>query len=663
MTGAQPRDPGRRAGLLLALLLALVSAVLYAGFARAPAVESVEAQTLDWRFRLRGPAAPGPETALVLIDDRTIAARGRWPLSRRDLATAVRLLSGDGARVVAFDLLLAEPETAPAEAAPPGPDESLAAAMAEAGDVVLPFAFAVAPGRADAGEVPDWITRAAYRVVRLPDGRRPALALEPEGLILPLPGLGARAKPAHVTVLRDADGVLRHDLPALLLGEAAYPSLPVEAARLYFGLAPDQVALTFGESLRLGDRVLPLDGLSRLPVDFYGPRGSFETHSFQDLVEGRLPPGLFRDRIVLIGAAAVGAGDSFATPLAGALPGAEYFATVTDNLLRGRALERSDRTDALDFLAVLLCGLLTAALFRLRALWLAALGSAVLAAGWFALAQYAFATAGLWLNLVFPLAAIALNGAVFGGLRVFGEGRRRARAERERDNLARFVPAKMARALAESDRPFELDRPQAAAVLFVDLAGFTTLSETMAPAEATALLRDFHRRVEEAAHAHRGTIDKFLGDGAMVHFGLLEPRLEDARDALACARALAEVVEVWNAELEAAGRPPLGIGVGVHYGPVTAGAVGGESQLQFTVTGDTVNVASRLEALTREQGVTILASDAAVAAARAAPGGIEVLAGFTELPARQLRGRARPLGLWAWPGEQAAAASGAGASI
>ena len=168
----------------------------------------------------------------------------------------------------------------------------------------------------------------------------------------------------------------------------------------------------------------------------------------------------------------------------------------------------------------------------------------------------------------------------------------------------------------------------------------------MRPEEVIDLLRAFHRLTEKAVFGHDGTLDKYIGDGLMATFGTPAPGPRDATNALRCARALIEATDGWGRERRARGLPAVRIGVGAHYGPVLLGEVGGERVVEFTVTGDTVNVASRLEALTRTLEVDVVVSEDL--ARRALVEGGAALAGFRPAPPQTLRGRAEPLAIRTW---------------
>ncbi|MDJ0950336.1 MAG: adenylate/guanylate cyclase domain-containing protein [Alphaproteobacteria bacterium] len=223
---------------------------------------------------------------------------------------------------------------------------------------------------------------------------------------------------------------------------------------------------------------------------------------------------------------------------------------------------------------------------------------------------------------------------------------RQARAERERGNLSRYFPPNMVDDLARLDSPLGPVRQQRVAVLFADIVGFTRLSENQPPEAVIQLLRAFDARMEQEVFAFGGTLDKYLGDGIMATFGTPRSGERDAVNAVACARALVRSVEAWNEERRRRGEPPIRIGVGAHIGPVVLGDVGGERRLEFAVIGDTVNVASRLEQLTRKLDTPIVISAALAEEARR-QGGEAALADFIPGEASWvLRGREQAVSVW-----------------
>jgi adenylate cyclase len=223
----------------------------------------------------------------------------------------------------------------------------------------------------------------------------------------------------------------------------------------------------------------------------------------------------------------------------------------------------------------------------------------------------------------------------------------RAEAERARGNLARYFSPKVVDVLAERDEPLGRVRRQAVGVLFADLVGFTAMAEDMAPEEVMALLRAFHGRMEEEVFRHGGCLEKFIGDALLATFGIPDVGQRDATDTLACARGMLAALEAWNRERAAAGQPPLRMGLGLHYGQVVAGDIGSQRSMAFATVGDTTNVTSRLQALTRELDTSIVTSGALVAAVEREAADPALLKGLTARGSNVLRGRDTPIELWA----------------
>ena len=223
--------------------------------------------------------------------------------------------------------------------------------------------------------------------------------------------------------------------------------------------------------------------------------------------------------------------------------------------------------------------------------------------------------------------------------------RRQASTERERGNLARYFSPNVVDGLATLDEPLGPVRQQDVAVLFADIVGFSTYAERASPERVISLLRSHFERLGDKVFAHGGTIDKYIGDALMATFGTPKPGAEDATQALRCARDVLASLAAWNHERAALGGDPVQIGIGLHYGPVVLGNIGSERRLEFTVIGDTVNVASRLEKLTRNLGVDLVVSEDLVAAVRR-EGGETALDGLIQSDAMPLRGRDGLVPVW-----------------
>jgi adenylate cyclase len=226
--------------------------------------------------------------------------------------------------------------------------------------------------------------------------------------------------------------------------------------------------------------------------------------------------------------------------------------------------------------------------------------------------------------------------------------RLRAAAERARNNLSRYFSPNLVPMLADRDEPLGAVRRQSVAVLFADIVGFTSMAEGMAPEAVVAMLREYHERMTAPIFACGGTIEKYIGDEIFAVFGLPEPADADAANSLKCADMMLAALDAWNKERCARGEPSLAIGIGLNYGPAVLGDVGSEHSFSFTVIGDTVNTAHRLQALTRSLETPLVVSDALVCAVRK---GLAETAGacpsqLQDRGEQALRGRAGTVRIW-----------------
>jgi adenylate cyclase len=224
----------------------------------------------------------------------------------------------------------------------------------------------------------------------------------------------------------------------------------------------------------------------------------------------------------------------------------------------------------------------------------------------------------------------------------------RAAAERARNNLSRYFSPNLVEMLAARDEPLGAVRRQTVAVLFADIVGFTSMAEQMMPEAVVRMLREYHERMTAPIFACGGTIDKYIGDEIFAVFGVPEATVEDAANALKCADKMLMALECWNEEREPRGEPRLAIGIGLNYGPAVLGDVGSEHSFSFTVIGDTVNTASRLQRLTRSLETPLVVGDALVEAVNS--GGSNIAAALArqlhDRGEQALRGRAGAVKIW-----------------
>lgn len=248
--------------------------------------------------------------------------------------------------------------------------------------------------------------------------------------------------------------------------------------------------------------------------------------------------------------------------------------------------------------------------------------------------------------MVFMLTAITLGVSIrrFDALLMSN-----ASLERERANLSRYFSPNVVAQLSQNDDPLKEIKRQNTAVLFVDIVGFTAHSERLSPYDVITLLREFHSRMEREVFRHSGTLDKYLGDGLMATFGTPAAGDYDASNAVACACAMQDNIKDWNTDRKRRGEPPIHIGVGVHYGETLLGDIG-VNQLEYAVIGTAVNVASRLEGLTRVLNSQVIVSDDVYVQCSKEGQTKEAWEGFHRVENQIVRGIQKPITVWSLAG-------------
>lgn len=599
-----------------------------------PLTQSFENRLLDLRFVLRGTRPVDDAFTIVAIDEQTVNTIGMAAPMRAALAQAMRIIADAKPRVVAVDLLFLDITSA---------DRDLARMLARVDPLVLAIAATNQPAAIEDKHPPELdaaIERSAFAIVlERPATPRPASRRQ---ILLPLPGLAQTGHLAHVNIERSADGGARRLPTALRVAPDTYlPALPVRVASAALGVAWTEVTLHAGSRLDLGPRSLEIDAFDRIVINHPAGTTNWRIVPLTKLLTDSDASAYLSDRIVFVGSTAESLSDYFSTPFSPALSGVEILATATQNLIAGDEIIRNMSTVAL---SVLLAGAAATALYagagiRQRGLWLTATVCIWITA--LAGLHLAFVIERLWLDAMTVIPALVIGSAAAAGRRLALVDRSRARMQSERTNLSRYVHPALADLLASSDRLAFDRRMQTATVLFVDVAGFTSRMEQVDPIAVAGFLSDLHRFYEDTASTHTGLVVDYQGDGAVIVFGLPEPTTDDARSALACARALLGETDRLRSDLFADSGLPLR--VSVHTGPVAAAVLGGRFS-QVSVAGDTVNVASRLQEVAKIEGVTLVVTSAVLVAAGIDP--LDRKTAFRPLKQEATRGRSEILDLF-----------------
>jgi len=592
------KTEGRR---LAPFLIGLLLTLLFAGamHLRPPFLENIEAKLLDYRFRLRG-ALPPPETVVIAaIDEKSIGRLGRWPWDRDVMARLVERLDGAGAGVIVFDVIFSEAERH---------DPILGLAIGNAGNVLLPMVFDFdQPAKAtDTGN--KLLQRSAFATLLNPEkfaGHNPIAASH---VLLPVTELIREAMQlGHINMFPDDDGTLRWEPLIIAHDGYLYPSLALQAAAMYLGVPHDRVTVQATEGIEVGRRHVPTDPWGRTLIPYYGPHHTFPHLSIADILDGTIKPEQLGNKIVLIGATAVGIYDLRVTPFSAAMPGVEKHASVIASILDERPLQAVSRP--LNLAVLLLSGLLASLLLtRFKAV---AVSSAVTFSGLGLLAvagQYLFAARGLWLHLTYP----ALNLiSLYTGITAYQYAVEEKNARQVRAMFSNYVTERVVNELIKHPEMAKLggDRREIT-MLFSDIRGFTSFSEKHSPEEVVLILNEYLGEMTNIVFHWEGTLDKFIGDAILAFWGAPMAQDDQAERAMRCAlhmvRRLEELQQKWRAE----GRPLLDCGIGLNTGEVLVGNIGAEGKkMDYTVIGDHVNLASRVESLTKKYNAHILLTD------------------------------------------------------
>jgi len=631
-------------------------------------VYRMEWSSLDTRFQFRGRTRTDPHIIIVDVDQESQEQLGRWPFPRIHFAHLLDALREDGARVVAFDMTFSKPDqtvlplqelsgelaaeqkkgrtVSPAilstlenKEKQYNYDQQVAEAIQHFGNVVLGSYFLYT--KADLAGVSsqsldEYANQIAYfpfpqvRPLASANGetdRVKTIQLYEDLNYLPR---GAEANAAIFTeavaakkgvgffnVFLDADSVVRHVPLAIPYGRDPdranwdfYASLEVQAVRLYLGLSDEQVALTYGGSgivgVEFGKQIfVRTDDISRLLVNYHGPARTYPYVSFGNVALRKFPPGTFKDKIVLVGASATGIGDLRATPFGGLdFPGTEIHANVIDNILNQKFIVHRGLQALTDVGFIILFGVpLGIWLAMVQPRWMI-LGLAFLFP--FAGIVYWAFLHGWWLNFIVPAVFVLIpNVSLVALYRVLIEEQEKRKV---RGAFQQYLSPEVIRRLL-SDPERVKPRKTEVSVLFSDIRGFTTISETLDAQTLADLLNSYLTEMTRIIFRHQGTLDKYIGDAVMAIWGAPfdEPNHAE-RCCLSAVSMLARLNEL-QAQWRVQGSPVLEIGVGINTGIASVGNMGSSLRYGYTALGDAVNLAARLEALNKEYGTQILISE------------------------------------------------------
>ncbi len=486
---------------------------------------------------------------VIGIDDHSLEQLGRWPWPRGYHAEFLQTIASGNPAAIGFDVIFSEPSSAEEDAA-------LAGTLQQIPQLVLPV-YGTFPATAARGQ------------------------LEADRLTTPLPEFLGQATLGHVNTFPDDRGTVRQT--ALQIGYAGEP------------IKSFAWALYEKYQQRVGEPVadVPVDDWGRMQINYTGVPGAFAPLSYAQVLNGDVPPEYFTDAIVLIGPYALGIGDYFFTPLASHDPmfGVEIHANIVQNLLSGDFKHRS--AFVVDLLILLLAAVLAHLLFtRLRPGW-GALAMFGLAGSYLFGSRQAYAR-GVILPLFYPIALLLVSYFVTLAYRYLAEMFERRRVT---DVFGRYVaPQVVNLILAEGESGLRLGGSRRdLTALFVDIRGFTPLSERAKPEEVVEILNSYLNLCAKSIFEVGGTLDKFIGDATMALFNAPLDLPDHAFKAVQAAWTMQQGSQRLRADLEQRFGRTVQFGIGLNSGEAVVGNIGAEFRMDYTAIGDVINTAARLE--------------------------------------------------------------------
>ncbi len=624
---------GVSAFIIIGLAVSIVTTFLYV--VRLDSIHLFDLKLNDIMLRARDAATPPSKVVIVAVDEKSVNELGRWPWKRSRMASLIRNL--DEAGVVAFDMVFSEQENLTN-------DTELRDAITEHGNVVLGYFF-----RNDSTSEPNKVSleqmqRSKISLVRYLDdevaqaGKLPLQQYRGVEPNISMVGTGA-AGFGSFNIVPEDDGLYRVAKLMYSHDGFIYPVLSVEALRRYLGDEFVVTAASYGiDSLNLGSYDIPLSDDGGFTLNFYGKGGTFSTYSAVDVINGVVPEEAFRDKVVFVGVTEKAVYDIRATPIDPTYPGVEVHATIVGNVLDGRYLLSDGRTIFLNVLLILLVPIILSVLIsRVHRTYV----SLIIFAGFFVALSgaifFIFSTYSLVVSLLYPLISLSVT-------YMSAEAYRNVVVEKKskfyKKAFSTYVPPQLVTEIIKDPESLKLGGvKREITVLFSDIRGFTTLSERIPPEELVALLNDYLTPMTEIVFEEEGTLDKYIGDAIMALFNA--PIEIPGHPKRACTAALSMINRIPELNLEWAkrGLPPIYIGIGLNTGEAVVGNMGADLRFDYTAIGDMVNLASRLEGMTKVYGVEIVASEYTVKGAKD-----EFL--FRELDYVRVKGKEKPVAIY-----------------
>ncbi|MFA6014555.1 MAG: adenylate/guanylate cyclase domain-containing protein [Gallionellaceae bacterium] len=650
----------------LLIAIGLVFVLLFVGHAakvyQLDFVNLMEAKLYDTRLQLTLPDTPDESIIILDIDEKSLKEDGRWPWGRDKLALLMdKLFDKYEIAVVGFDVVFAEKDISSglgvlqelgkkqlknipqfqselAKIKPQLEYDSLFAKRLQQRNTVLGYYFTGTKNISGALPEPVFEPNSF-------DGR-PITFTKWKGYGGNLPELQASAASAgHFNPIVDSDGVVRR-VPLIVEYEGAYyESLSMAVVRSIFGSPPliagfanesDNADYAGLEWIGLDQIQIPVDSDVSALVPYRGGRNTFKYVSMSDVLHERTPVEELQGKIILVGTSAPGLMDMRATPVGEVYPGVEIHANMISGILNQSIKSSPPFVMGVEVVILLVVGLALSFLLPLVSpvkTTLVTLGvvlaTVVINGAVWQYGNIALPVAG-GLMMIFALFALNMSYGYFV----------ESRTKRQITNLfGQYVPKEVVGELSERPEQVSMEGDsREMTILFSDVRGFTTISEGLDSKELSLLMNEFLTPLSRVVYKHRGTIDKYMGDCIMAFWGAPLPDERHAYHGIMAGLEMLKTLAELQPHFKERGWPPINIGVGLNTGRVSVGNMGSEVRVAYTVMGDAVNLASRLEGITKEYGAGIVVGENTM---QAAPEFV-----YRELDLVRVKGKDKPVAIF-----------------
>lgn len=593
--------------------------------------ESIENLGYDLQLKTyiyRKHPRPSAAIAIVDIDDKSLQAEGHWPWARSKLADLITRLHNNGAVVIAFDMFFSEKEPNIADqvftkvsvdpSATPEISDFLKQQIPQFDNDVI-FANALSKGIniLAISFLPRPQMQNALPPALLPITKQQSKEFNlynAQGFIASIPELQQAARlGGFINIFADGDGIFRH-VPLLIeFNNNLYPSLALQAVISFIGAPIQLVTPAYGntqelEGIQLGNTLIPIDIKGQALIPFIGKSFTFPYYSATDILHDRIPKQLIQGKIIFVGTSATGLGDLKPTAVENPYPGVEIQASIANGILDNQFSYKPAWTYGANLLITILFGLLSAFIFPYLGARSSGLIIVILPLALLYINNLLWEQTGLVLSVLEPSLLVlisAILNLIYGYL---FETRRR---ERIKAMFGQYVPEKHIDEMLKTTSEYGLrgdDREMS--VLFADIRGFTTISEGLTASQLVDLLNTYFTPMTEIIFKNRGTIDKYVGDLIMAFWGAPLKDKNHARHAIESAISMQEKTKEMAKLLKDKNWPDIHIGIGINSGMMSVGDMGSQYRRNYTVLGDNVNLASRVESLTKFYGANIMVTEA-----------------------------------------------------